>query len=110
MVVALAEARLRPCRAIALAHPLEAMQLFAADTSGTVRVPSVDGRMWTAIEMQRHILAQIENHLSDGIMPPRAPQARDRLRQVLDRLEHGAGGVAKTLDYAIGRHRVPRDR
>ena len=101
LVVALAEAGLRPCRAMALASPLEAMRAFAADATCTARVFSVDGRAWTALAVQRHILAQIEAHLDHPLMPPWAPQARDRLRQVLDRLAEGPGGVAKTLDWAI---------
>ncbi len=101
LVVALAEAGLRPCREITLADPLQAMQRFAADPTCTARVLSADRRAWTAIGMQRHILRQIEAHLGHTVMPPWAPQACERLRQVLDRLEEGAQGVAKTLDWAI---------
>jgi hypothetical protein len=101
LVVALAEAGLRPCRAMTLASPLEAMRVFATDTTGTARVLSVDGRAWTALGMQRRILDEIEAHLGHSLMPPWAPQARDRFRQVLDRLAEGPGGVAKTLDWAI---------
>ena len=77
------------------------MQRFAADPTCTARVLSADRRAWTAIGMQRHILRQIEAHLGHTVMPPWAPQACERLRQVLDRLEEGAQGVAKTLDWAI---------
>ena len=43
LVVALAEAGLRPCRAIVLLNPLEAMQQFAADSSCTATVLAADG-------------------------------------------------------------------
>ncbi len=70
LVVALAEAGLRPCRAIILPNPLEAMQRFAVDPTCTARVLSADGRAWTAIAMQRHVLRQIEAHVSHKLMPP----------------------------------------
>ena len=101
LVVVLAEAGLRPCRGIVLADPLEAMQRFAGDTTCTAKVAAADGRELTAIGMQRHILRQIEAHVNHPLMPPWAPQACERLRQVLDQLEKGPGGVAKTLDWAI---------
>ena len=100
--MALAEAGLRPCRGHLLADPLQAMQRFAADTGCTVRVPSADG---ANVDRDRHAAAHPPRRskpiVSHTLMPPWAPQACDRLRQVLDRLEDGAGGVAKTLDWAI---------
>lgn len=101
LVVAMIEAGLRPCAAIRLVDPLAAMRRFATDVQMTAAAKSIDGRSWTALEMQRHILRQIQTHADHPIMPPWTPQVCQRLSQVLDRLEQGPDAAAKTLDWAI---------
>lgn len=101
LVLAMIEAGLRPCDEIALSSPVAAMVRFAADISLTARARTCDGRYRTALQMQRHILAKLEEHANHPIMPPWAPRACELLRDTLDRLEEGAGGVARCLDWAI---------
>ncbi|HBO43537.1 MAG TPA: hypothetical protein DD670_06325, partial [Planctomycetaceae bacterium] len=101
IVVAMIEAGLEPCRAIRLCRPLVAMRRFAGDVEGKSRACSLSGRWWTALGMQRHILHQIETHVDHPIMPSWAPEACDSLRVVLDRIEEGPAGVAKSLDWGI---------
>jgi proteasome accessory factor A len=101
LVVAMIEAGLEPCAAIQLCDPLGAMERFAVDTELRATARSPDGRSWTALEMQRHILRKIEDHAGHRLMPAWTPQVIARLRQVLDRLERGPAAVAKTLDWAI---------
>jgi hypothetical protein len=101
LVVAMIEAGLEPCAAIRLRDPLAAMKRFAVDLEMTATAESIDGRPWTALGMQRHILQQIETHAGHSIMPSWTPQVLERLRHVLDRLEQGSGAVATILDWAI---------
>jgi proteasome accessory factor A len=101
LVVAMVEAGLQPCTAIQLEDPLGAMRRFAADVELKATARSRDGRSWTALAMQRHILAQIEAHAGHRLMPAWTPQVIERLRLVLDRLEQGPAAVAKLLDWAI---------
>jgi len=101
LVVALIEAGLEPCAAIRLRDPLGAMKRFADDVTLGATAESLDGKSRTALEMQRHVLGQIEAHAGHPIMPPWTLQVCQRLRQVLDRLEQGPRAVATTLDWAI---------
>lgn len=101
LVVAMIEAGLDPCAAIRLRDPLAAMNRFAVDLEMTATAESIDGRPWTALEMQRHILQQIEVHAGHPIMPAWTPQVIEKLRYVLGRLEHGPSAVATILDWAI---------
>ena len=100
LVVALIEAGKVPC-GIRLHDPLSAMRAFAANPACTATAADVEGRPWTAIAIQRHILRLIEARLTDSVMPDWAPVACRKLGEVLDRLEEGPAAVAKTLDWAI---------
>lgn len=101
LVVAMIEVGLKPCDGIQLQNPLGAMQRFAQDTTCTATADDIQGRRWTALDIQRQILGQLENHLGHPVMPTWAGKVCRRLRQVLDRLEQGPGAVAKTLDWGI---------
>jgi len=101
LVLAMVEAGLRPCGEIALCLPVAAMERFARDVTLQARARTVDNRYRTALYMQRRILEKLEEHADHPIMPPWAPQARELLRETLDRLEQGSAQVARSLDWAI---------
>ncbi len=101
LVLAMVEAGLRPCEEIMLSSPVAAMARFARDVTLQARARTADNRYRTALQVQRHILAKLEEHANHPIMPPWAPRARELLGETLDRLEHGAGQVARCLDWAI---------
>jgi hypothetical protein len=101
LVVAMIEAGLEPCAAIRLRDPLAAMKRFATGVAPAATAESLDGRLWTAVAVQRHILQQIEAHADHPIMPPWTTRVCQRLHEVLDGLEQGPQAVAKTLDWAI---------
>jgi len=100
-LVALIEARLNPCREVCLRDPLIAMHRFSLDFEGTATAEGADGRPWTALAIQRHILGQIEAHADDPIMPPWTPELCRQLRDVLDALEQDRGRAARMVDWAI---------
>ena len=77
------------------------MLTFAADPTCTARVRTVDGRLLSAIEIQRFYLVQVEAVAGNPLMPPWAGQACSAWREMLDRLEDAPGSVAKSLDWAI---------
>ena len=81
LVVALIEAGLDPCAAIQLREPLAAMERFTVDVGLTATAEAVDGRSWTALEMQRHVLGQIEAHADHPLMPAWTPEVCERLRR-----------------------------
>ena len=101
LVVAMIEARLLGDRAVQLRNPLAAMGCFGLDVDCKARVRGTNGRPWSALEIQRHYLERAEAHLDHPVMPPWAPVACRRWREMLDRLEGAPQSVAKTLDWAI---------
>jgi proteasome accessory factor A len=101
VIVAMIEAGILRKQTVHLLNPLEAMANFAMDVTCTARARAVDGRQWSAIEIQRRYLEQAEAHADHPMMPPWTPQVCQRWRAMLDRLEHAPGSVAKTLDWAI---------
>lgn len=86
---------------IQLKDPVKALHLFASDPSCRVAADTTDGRQLTALAIQRHILGTIRTHLGRGFMPDWAPPLADAFEQMLNRLENGAAGVNRMLDWAI---------
>lgn len=105
LVVALAEAGREPAKRVALEDPLGAMQALARDPGCSVSVATADGRRLTALEIQRHYLAEAEAHVEEESMPMWAEEACKRWRAALDLLEADAAGAgaARTFDWAIKR-------
>lgn len=101
LVVALIEADVRPGRGVRLRSPVEAMQAFASDPTCRVEVQAEDGRMLSAIAIQRHYLAQVEAHLGADFLPPWAAEVCRVWGSTLDELTEGPDGVAAKLDWAI---------
>jgi hypothetical protein len=101
LVVALVEGGIPLGRQVALSQPLHAMRVFAADPECSAKVQTTDGRMVSALDIQRHYLETAESHMQDGFMPSWAPEACRRWRDILDRIAQGRQAVAATLDWAI---------
>lgn len=101
LVVALAEAGLRPGRGVMPRDPVAAMQTFARDPTCRARVPIVGGEALTAIDIQWHYLTLAEAHLESVFMPSWAGTVCRQWRAMLDRLAAGWEAVATTLDWAI---------
>jgi proteasome accessory factor A len=101
LVVAMAEAGLRPALAVGLRSPLEAMQAIASDPSCAALVETVGGRRQSALEIQYHYLSLAEKNLRSSWMPPWAEEVCDRWREMLNRLLDAPESVADTLDWAI---------
>lgn len=103
LVVAMAEAGLRPGQAVGLHSPLQAMQTVASDPSCAALVETIQGRRQSALEIQYHYLSLAEKHLGNSRMPPWAEEVCRQWREMLNRLLDAPESVAPTLDWAIKR-------
>ncbi len=102
LVLAMAEAGLKPGNDVCLHGPLEAMRRFARDETCTVKARAANGHHLSAIEIQRHYLEFAERHADRDFMPPWTGDVTARWRAMLDRLAAGApDSVATVLDWAI---------
>jgi proteasome accessory factor A len=101
LVVALAEAGLRPGAAVELAAPLEAMRDFAADPELKAAAALKRGGTISALGIQRHYLAMAEARLGEAFFPPWAEDVCRRWRGILDDLESSDPDLARKLDWAI---------
>lgn len=101
LMVALVEAGKKPTEEVQLRYPLRAMQTFAKDVTLQAVADTISGRRMSALEIQRHYLAQFRRYQHASFMPGWAPEACELLERVLDRLAEGAGAVQTTLDWAI---------
>ncbi len=102
LIVALIEAGFRPGEAVMPRRALEAMRTFSGDPACKSAVNGEKGGCFTAIEMQRHYLAQVKAHVRDPFMPPWAEAVCRKWEDTLDRLEQGgAEGLQGTLDWAV---------
>lgn len=100
LVVAMAEAGLRPGAGVRLQAPLVAMRTFAGDPWCRATAPAADGQKLSAVAIQRHYLELAERHADAAFMPPWAPLACRRWREILDRLEAGPEAVVGAVDWA----------
>jgi proteasome accessory factor A len=101
LIVALADAGLKPGSAIQLADPLQALQSVARDVTCKKPLAMADGRSMTAIEIQRHYLEQVEAHLSNGVLPEWAAEVCERWCFILDDLDGDQSSAEKMLDWRI---------
>ncbi len=99
LVVALIEEGLDEHDAVALADPLEALQIVAGDVSLQHRLRLVDGRSASALDIQRHYLRRARANL--GTLPEWAEAVCDRWQETLDLLARGTAHVSDRLDWAI---------
>ena len=102
LIVALIEAGLKPGEAVMPQFPRGAMKIFACDPECKAVVQGRNGASFTAIEMQRHYLAQVQSHTRDAFMPTWAEAVCNKWQETLDRLEkHGPESMQGTLDWAL---------
>lgn len=101
LVLALVDAGFAPGRAVRLKSSLRAMREIARDPSCRLRVPLFGGGDATAIEIQRHYLAQAEAHRGADFMPQWAGEVCRVWRETLERLGQAPDAVATRLDWAV---------
>jgi Pup-ligase protein len=102
LIVALIEAGLKPGEGVMPRSPLEAMKVFAGDPECKAVVKGSNGASFTAMEMQRHYLAQVQACVHDPFMPPWAEAVCQKWRETLDRLDKdGPESMQGTLDWAM---------
>jgi len=99
LVVAMAEAGLRPCASLQLSAPLDSLHTVAKDPTCRARLRLAKGGEITAIEIQRRLLELAERNLA--ALPPWAGELCALWRGTLNRLEESPDSMASTLDWAI---------
>lgn len=101
LVVVMADNGVPVNSGVQLRDPVKALHVFAADTTCRATADTTDGKRLTALDIQRHTLGVIRAQLGRSFMPEWAGRVADALEQMLDRLEEGAAGVKRRLDWAI---------
>jgi proteasome accessory factor A len=101
LVVALADHGLNPGAAVALESPVEALRTVAADPLCQARLRLANGRLVTAVEIQRHLCDQAYAHRHKRFMPAWTGIVCRRWRQILDKLAGAPESVSRELDWAI---------
>jgi len=101
LVVAMSDVGLHPGSDLRLSEPLLAVGLIAEDPTLEARLQLVNGKLLTALEIQRCYLAKARDHQRDDFMPPWAEVACDRWEETLNLIEDGPEAVATKLDWAI---------
>lgn len=102
LIVALIEAGLKPGDAVMPRSPREAMKIFAGDPECKAVVKGRNGTSFTAIQMQRHYLAQVQSRLHDPLMPCWAEPVCRKWEETLNKLERdGPRSMQGTLDWAM---------
>jgi len=103
LVAAMIEGGLNTGATVELQSPLDALRVVASDPTSRATLRLSKGGSCSALEVQRHYLAQAEAHAGEKYMPPWAEQVCVRWRETLDLLECGPQAVETTLDWAIKR-------
>ena len=86
LIVAMAEAGVNPGGEVQIEAPLDALRVFAADTTCQKTVRMKNWRRLTAIDIQRHYLQHAEAHAHEKYMPDWAAEVCRMWRDVLEQL------------------------
>ena len=101
LVVALVEGGLQPGQAVELRDPVQAMRRFNRDVTLRSTAELVNGRHLTALDLQRHYLRFVREHLGHPCLPVWAEEVCAAWQEMLERLVHGPAGVCTRIDWAI---------
>jgi hypothetical protein len=107
LVVAMAEAGLKPAADVRFANPIEALHTVSTDITCKQALRLADGAQVTAVDVQRRLLGKAQHHLSK--LPPWASEVCGLWRRTLDRLDGAPESAATVLDWAI-KYRLLCDR
>jgi hypothetical protein len=97
LVVRLIDCGLKPGEEVRLHSPLDAINTFARDIDCNAAVRIVSGEALTAVDIQRHYLAQVMQHMEK--MPAWAPKICSMWEETLDDLETNPRGLNRVLDW-----------
>lgn len=101
LVVAMSEACINLDVPVRLSDPVQALMLFAGDPTCRAKLRLANGRMSSAIDIQRFYLSRAEEHAHQVFMPVWTKEVCRQWGLMLDRLEAGADGVKTILDWGI---------
>ncbi|MEW6741308.1 MAG: proteasome accessory factor PafA2 family protein [Planctomycetota bacterium] len=99
LIVALAEAGLRPGEQVRLRSPLRSMRALTLDRSCQQKLALASGARVTPIAVQRHYLEQVEAYRRHVGLPLWAEAVCESWRESLDRLERDPFELARVLDW-----------
>lgn len=102
LITTLIDKGYQPGTAMTLRQPVAAMQRFALDASCKAKAAIAGKRRFvSAIDIQRHYLAEVEARLGEAFLPDWAEHVCQIWRNVLDILESEPTRLAATLDWSI---------
>ncbi|MGD0137812.1 MAG: proteasome accessory factor PafA2 family protein [Tepidisphaeraceae bacterium] len=100
VVVAMAEAGLRPAGTIRLKSPVAALHAFATDPLFKTQAELVDGRRMTLIEIQRQYLECAFQNQNHSELPPWTGEVCRRWAETLELLARGPAAVEGMFDWS----------
>ena len=101
LVVAMAQAGVKPGHGLALCEPLTAMRDFAADTTLTATAAMGDGSRMTALDIQRRLLKKAKSFSFAGPLNDWHADACQLWERTLDQLQHDRSAAQRSIDWAI---------
>jgi hypothetical protein len=101
LIVALIDQGLQPGIWLDPKDPVAAFHQVAGDLELKSPIPLVDGGRMTALQMQRHYLAEVSRRVGEPYMPGWAEAIVKLWAETLDALEQGVEAVASKLDWAM---------
>jgi proteasome accessory factor A len=101
LVVALIDAGYEAGIEVALEDPVAAMHGINADPRCRHRFRTASGSTASAISVQRHYLARVEEHLGEPFLPAWAGSLCDRWRETLNALEENPLLLWRRLDWPL---------
>ena len=101
LVIKMIDAGLKPGAPVRLPKPVDALHVFAKDTTCTAAVPVEYRAPMTAIAIQRHYLELAEASFHHSWMPGWAPEICALWRRTLNQLETDPDSTAAFLDWRM---------
>lgn len=101
LVVAMIDGGVSCSEKVDLDAPIESLRTVASDPACNRPLRLKGGSTATAIQIQRHYLAQATAHARDSFMPAWTDAVCERWEDVLNRLARGLDHVSTCLDWAI---------
>ena len=101
LIVAMAEAGVKPGGDVQIESPLDALRIFAADPTCRKTVMMKNWQRLTAIDIQRHYLRQAEAHAGEACMPAWTGEVCRVWHDVLERLAQDSRSADLVLDWSL---------
>jgi proteasome accessory factor A len=101
LILRLVELGRQPGAALSLADAPAALREIVGDPTCRVRVRLANGKLASALEMQRSYLEAVEEMIPSGALPAWASEVVSAWRSMLERLRGAPDSVARVLDWGV---------